>query len=129
MSALIKISITAIVFLCLSVILKSYRSEYVFFMRIFAVILIFTIILDDISAFLSDILTMFSVFSIDITHIKLLLKVSGVAIMTDFVCDTLKENGDSSLAGVISVSSKFVILYMTLPIINALIIFCFKFIE
>lgn len=129
MNTLIKISAVAIVFLCFSVILKSYRPEYVFLMRIFSVVLIFSLMLGDISVFISDILTAFSVFSIDSAHIKLLLKVSGTAIITDFVCDTLKDNGDSSLAGVISVSARFLVLYMSLPIINALIIFCFKFIE
>lgn len=129
MSLLIKISAVAIVFLCFSVILKSYRPEYVFLMRIFAVVLIFSLMLGDIAEFISEILTAFSVFSIEAVHIELLLKVSGIAIVTDFVCDTLKDNGDSSLAGVISVSAKFLILYLSLPIINALIIFCLKFIE
>lgn len=129
MNVLIKISAVVIVFICLSLILKSNRPEYVFLMRIFAVILIFSLMLDDIATFISDILSAFSVFSIESSHLKLLLKVSGVAVLTDFICDTLKENSDLSLAGVISVSAKFVILYMSLPMINALIIFCVKLIE
>lgn len=129
MNVLIKISAVVIVFICFSLILKSNRPEYVFLMRIFAVILIFSLMLDDIATFISDILSAFSVFSIESSHLKLLLKVSGVAVLTDFICDTLKENGDLSLAGVISVSAKFVILYMSLPMINALIIFCVKLIE
>lgn len=129
MSVLIKISATAVIFLCLSVILKSYRPEYVFLMRIIAVLLIFAFILDDISVFISDLISIFSVLEIDSTHIKLLLKVTGISVITDFVYDTLKENGDSSLAGVISLSSKFIVLYMALPIINSLIIFCLKFLE
>lgn len=129
MNTLIKIAGIALIFLCLSIILKSYRPEYVFLMRIFAVILIFSLMLEDISAFISEALTAFTVFNIDVHHINLLLKVTGTAIITDFVCDTLKDNGDSSLAGVVAVSAKFIILYLSLPIINALIIFCLKFIE
>lgn len=129
MNTLIKIAGIALIFLCLSIILKSYRPEYVFLMRIFAVILIFSLMLEDISAFISEALTAFTVFNIDAQHINLLLKVTGTAIITDFVCDTLKDNGDSSLAGVVAVSAKFIILYLSLPIINALIIFCLKFIE
>lgn len=129
MSALIKIFAIAIAFAIFSVIIKAYRPEYVFLMRIFSVIAIFSLMLNDISVFISDILSAFSAFSIESIHIKLLLKVTGVAIMTDFVCDTLRDNGDTSLAGVISVSAKFIILYMSLPIINALIIFCVNFIK
>lgn len=129
MNLLVKISAIAVTYLCFSVILKSSRPEYVFLMRIFAVILIFSLMLGDIAEFISEVLTAFSVFSIDSAHIELLLKVSGIAIVTDFVCDTLKDNGDNSLAGVVAVSAKFLILYLSLPIINSLLIFCFKFIE
>lgn len=129
MNTLLKIGAIVFVFMCLSVMLKGYRPEYTFVMRIFAVALISSVMLNDISIFISDILSSFSAFSIDSSHIKLLLKVTGIAILTDFLCDTLKDNGDSSLAGIVSVSAKFLILYMALPIINALIIFCFKFIE
>lgn len=129
MNTLIKIAGIALIFLCLSIILKSYRPEYVFLMRVFAVVLISSLMLEDISAFISEALTAFTVFNINSQHINLLLKVTGTAIITDFVCDTLKDNGDSSLAGVVAVSAKFIILYMSLPIINALIIFCLKFIE
>ncbi len=129
MNTLIKISALAIVFLIFSVILKAYRPEYVFLMRIFAAVMIFSLMLGDIAEFISNILAAFSVFSIDSAHIKLLLKVTGIAILTDFICDTLRDNGDNSLAGVVSVSAKFVILYMSLPIINALIIFCLQFIQ
>lgn len=129
MNTIIKISAVAFVFICISLILKSSRPEFVFLARICSVVLIFSIMLNDISVFISDMLAAFSVFNIDSVHIKLLLKVSGIAILTDFVYDVLKENGDLSLAGVISTASKFLILYMSLPIINALIIFCLKFVK
>ncbi|MBQ3524225.1 MAG: hypothetical protein IJA43_07230 [Clostridia bacterium] len=112
-----------------SVILKSYRPEYVFLMRIFVVVLIFTLLIDDIAGFISNILSVFSVFNINIEHINLLLKVTGIAIITDFICDTLIDSGEKSLAGVVSISSKFLIIFLALPILNGLILFCIKFVE
>ena len=53
----------------------------------------------------------------------------GISIVTDFICDTLKDNGEASLAGVVSISAKFMILYMTLPMLNGLIIFCLQLVE
>lgn len=129
MSIFLKIGAIALIYMFFSVILKSYRPEYVFLMRIFVVVLIFTLLIDDIAGFISNILSVFSVFNINIEHINLLLKVTGIAIITDFICDTLIDSGEKSLAGVVSISSKFLIIFLALPILNGLILFCIKFVE
>lgn len=129
MNIFLKIGFVALIYLCFSVILKSYRPEYVLLMRIFAVVLIFSLLIDDISAFISNVLSIFSVFNIKSEHIKLLLKVTGVGIVTDFICDTLIDAGEKSLAGIVSMSSKFLIIILSLPILNGLIVFCMKFVE
>lgn len=129
MNIFLKIGFVALIYLCFSVILKSYRPEYVLLTRIFAVLLIFSLLTDDISAFISNVLSIFSVFNIKSEHIKLLLKVTGVGIVTDFICDTLIDAGEKSLAGIVSMSSKFLIIILSLPILNGLIVFCMKFVE
>ncbi len=129
MSVLFKIAAIAFVYICLSTILKSQRPEYVFLIRICSVVLIFLIIVDDIAEFITNMLSAFSVFNISSAHISLLLKVVGISVVTDFVCDSLKDSGENSLSSVVSLSSKFMILYMTLPLINGLIIFCLQLVE
>ncbi len=129
MSILIKIGAVAIIYVCITAILKSQRPEYVFLTRICAVILVFLFIVEDIAAFITNILSAFSAFNINSAHISLLLKVVGISIVTDFICDTLKDNGEASLAGVVSISAKFMILYMALPMLNGLIIFCLQLVE
>ena len=129
MSTFLKIGIIALIYLFISVILKSYRPEYVFLMRVFAVVLVFATLVDDIARFISNILTIFTVFNIESEHINLLLKITGIAIITDFICDTLIDSGEKSLAGVVAISSKFLIIFLSLPILNGLILFCIKFVE
>lgn len=129
MSVLIKIAAVAFVYVCLSTILKAQRPEYVFLVRICAVVLIFLFIVDDIADFITNILSAFSAFNISSAHISLLLKVVGISVVTDFLCDTLKDSGESSLSSVVSISSKFMILYMALPLLNGLIIFCLQLVE
>lgn len=129
MSIFLKISAIALIYVCLSIFLKSYRPEYVFLMRLCTVIVIFLFLCEDLSVFISNILAAFSVFNIETEHINLLLKVTGIAIITDFICDTLTDSGEKSLAGIVSVSSKFLIIYLALPVLNGLIIFCLKFVE
>ena len=129
MSTFLKIGIIALIYLFISVILKSYRTEYVFLMRVFAVVLVFATLVDDIARFISNILSIFTVFNIESEHINLLLKITGIAIITDFICDTLIDSGEKSLAGVVAISSKFLIMFLSLPILNGLILFCIKFVE
>ena len=129
MNIILKIVIITLIYLCLSVILKSYRTEYVFLMRMFVVVMIFALLIDYIGDFISNILSVFSVFNIEIEHINLLLKVTGIAIITDFVCDTLIDSGEKSIANLVSISSKVLIIFLTFPILNGLILFCIKFVE
>lgn len=126
MSVLFKIAAVAFVYVCLSSVLKAQRPEYVFLVRICSVVLIFLFITDDVADFITNILSVFSAFNISSAHISLLLKVVGISIVTDFVCDTLKDSGENSLSSIVSISSKFLILYMALPLINGLIIFCLE---
>ena len=48
MSIFLKIGAIALIYMFFSVILKSYRPEYVFLMRIFVVVLIFTLLIENI---------------------------------------------------------------------------------
>lgn len=129
MSVFLKIGIISLFYLLFSVILKSYRPEYVLLLRIFVVILIFSLLVEDISVFISNILSIFSVFNIKTEHINLLLKVTGIAIVTDFICDTLIDSGEKSLASIVSVASKLLIILISLPLLNGLILFSIKFVE
>ena len=129
MSVFLKIGIISLFYLLFSVILKSYRPEYVLLLRIFVVVLIFSLLVEDISVFISNILSIFSVFNIKTEHINLLLKVTGIAIVTDFICDTLIDSGEKSLASIVSVASKLLIILVSLPLLNGLILFCIKFVE
>ncbi len=129
MSILFKIAAVAFVYVCLSTVLKPQRPEYVFLIRICVVVIIFLFIVEDIANFITNILSAFSAFNISSAHISLLLKVVGISIVTDFVCDSLKDSGESSLSNVVSISSKFMILYMSLPLLNGLIIFCLQLVK
>ena len=129
MNILIKIVVTAVLFLLFSVILKANRPEYVFLLRIFSVALIFYFALDYITKFISSYTTIFSAFDIDSSHITLLIKIVGIALISDFVSDTLKDSGETAMANTITTLSKFIILVFTMPVLNGIIVFCLKFIE
>ncbi len=128
MNTIVKITIISFVFIILSLLLKSYRPEFVFLLRVFAVVLSVSLIIDYVSKLISDILTIFTAFNINSEHISLLFKVIAITIVSDFVSDSLTETGESSVANLIILISKIIVLFMIIPLLNSLIIFCLKYI-
>ena len=129
MNIVLKIGIIALIYLILSSILSAQRTEYLLLMRLCTVIIIFFLIAEDLSQLLSSFLATFSIFNIKSEHINLLIRVSGIAVITEFVCNTLIDSGEKSLSYIISLSSKVLIIYQSLPIINELIIFSLEILE
>lgn len=128
MNIISKIAIISFVFIILSLLLKSYRPEFVFLLRIVIVIIFFSLITDYISSFISNIVTIFTSFNIDSEHISLLFKVVAITLIGDMVSDSLNDSGESTIGNIIVIITKFIVIFMTIPLINSLIIFCLKFI-
>lgn len=129
MNILFKIAIVTVVYVISASVIKTHRPEYVFLLRLVAVFIIIFYSIDYLTEFISSCLALLSSFEIDSLHISLLIKIIGVAILTDIISDNLKDNGEIALSNTVILVSKFIILYMTLPIFNGIIIFCLKFID
>ena len=98
-------------------------------LRFSTIIIIVFCSVEYIIQFLNSCLALLSVFDINSSHISLLIKVVAIAILTDIVSDNLKDSGDVALSNTVILLSKFLILYMTIPIFNGIIIFCLKFVD
>lgn len=129
MNIIVKIAVLIFTYIIFSSILKSYRPEYIFLLRIATVLLILIFSVDYLTEFITSYFTIFSIFNIDSAHISLLIKVVGIAILSDIISDNLKDTGEHSLSNIVILVSKFIILFLTLPIFNGIIIFCMKFID
>ena len=129
MNIIVKIAVLIFTYIIFSSILKSYRPEYIFLLRIATVLLILIFSVDYLTEFITSYLTIFSIFNIDSAHISLLIKVVGIAILSDVISDNLKDTGEQSLSNIVILVSKFIILFLTLPILNGIIVFCMKFID
>ncbi len=129
MNIIVKIAILIFTYIIFSSILKSYRPEYIFLLRIATVLLILIFSVEYLTEFITSYFTIFSIFNIDSAHISLLIKVVGIAILSDIISDNLKDTGEHSLSNIVILVSKFIILFLTLPIFNGIIIFCMKFID
>ncbi len=129
MNVLMKIGIVALIYIITSSVLKSYRPEFVFLLRIVTVFIIIYFSIDYLTEFIQSSLTLISSFDIESSHISLLIKIIGIAVLADIISDNLKDTGEIALSNIVILLSKFVILYMTIPIFNGIIVFCLKFID
>lgn len=124
MSIILKISAVTLIFICCAVFIRQYRPEYVLLLRFSAIIIIVFLLLGEAERFLDDLNEIFTQFNISAQHLALLLKVGLVALLSDFIIDTLKDSGDNSLAGIVAVSSRIVIISLSIPILKGIIIIC-----
>ena len=129
MNIIVKIGVISLVYIISALLLKSYRPEFVFLLRIFCLILVISLVSDYISSFISELLAIFAVFNIESVHISLLFKVVAITIISDLISDSLNDVGESSVSNIVLLISKFIVLFLTMPLINSLIIFCLKLIE
>ena len=124
MTSLIKIAAVAVVFICCAVFIRQYRPEYTLLLRFTAIIIIVFLLLDEAKPLFDEFNEIFAQFNISSNNLALLLKVGFVALLSDFLIDTLKDSGDSSLAGIVAVASRIVIISFSLPVLKGIIIIC-----
>ena len=129
MNILFKIAGISLLFVLMSVFLKNNRPEYVFLLRVFAIISIIFLIIDYIESFIESSFEIFNLFNIESSHISLLIKITGIAIMTDFISDTLTDNGETAMANIVITFSKIIVTLLSFPVLNGIVAFCLKLIE
>lgn len=59
--------------------------------------------------------------SVTDTYVKLMLKALGITILTQFVADICRDNGESALASITETASKIAVVTMLLPLFQTVI--------
>lgn len=118
---IIKIIAIAFVAVTIIVILKEYRPEFTIYASILAGILILTVAFDTLSGIVFMIKSISSKTSINSEFLMILIKITGIAILTEFAVSVCKDAGESAIASKVDIGGKILIISLSIPIINALI--------
>lgn len=118
---IIKIIGIAFIAVIIIVILKQYRPEFAIYASIIAGILILTIASDTLSGIIDMINSISSKTNINSDFLMILIKITGIAILTEFAVSICKDAGESAIASKVDVGGKILIISLSVPIINALI--------
>lgn len=118
---IIKIIGIGLIALILIIILKQYKPEFVIYVSLIAGALILTLTFSKISGIIELINSLSSKASINQEFIKLLIKITGIAILTEFAVSICKDTGETAIASKIDMGGKVIMVSMSVPIIAGLL--------
>ena len=117
---IIKIIGVAFIAVIIIVILKQYRPEFAIYASIIAGVLILTLASGTLSGIIDMINSISSKTNINSDFLVILIKITGIAILTEFAVSICKDSGESAIASKVDIGGKIIIISMSIPIINAL---------
>ena len=118
---IIKIIGIGLIALIIIVIIKQYRPEFVIYISLIAGALILVLIMDKIDPIIELLTTISNKTAINNEFLKLLLKITGIAFLTEFAVSICKDSGESAIASKVDLGGKVIIISMSIPIIASLL--------
>ena len=121
MEEIIKIVGIGLIALVIAIILKQYRPEYTIYVSIVAGILILMFTMNKITGIINLLKSISDKTYINKQFLSILLKITGIAIITEFAVSICTDVGEKAIASKIEIGSKVIIIAMSIPIISSLL--------
>ena len=118
---IIKIIGIGLISLIIIIILKQYRPEYTIYISIIAGILIIMLSMDKLTGIINILTTLSNKTGLNSEYLGILLKITGIAILTEFAVSICNDAGESAIATKIDLGGKIIIISISIPIIVALL--------
>ena len=107
--------------LILIIILKQYKPEFVIYVSLIAGALILLISFSKISGIIDLINNLSSRLSVHREFITLLIKITGIAIITEFAVSICRDSNETAIASKVDMGGKIIMVSMSVPIISGLL--------
>lgn len=118
---IIKIIGIGLISLIVIIIIKQYRPEFAVYISLIAGALILILVLDKMSGVINLLTNLANKTSINKDFIFLLIKITGIAFLTEFAVSICKDAGESAIATKIDMGGKVMIIAISIPIISSLL--------
>ncbi len=102
--------------LIITIILKEYRKDFAIFSVLIGGAIILYISLDTLWGIIDFIKTLSK--HCDTGFISVLLKITGISILTEYAVSICKDSGESSIASKIDLGGKIMVISMSIPVIS-----------
>lgn len=121
MDSVIKIIGVGLVALIAIIIIKQYKPEFAIYISIIAGVIILYMIIDEFKNIIYLLQSISSKSGVNNDFLALLLKITGIALLTEFAISICKDSGENAIANKIEIGSKVIIISMSIPIISSLL--------
>ena len=118
---IIKIIGVGLIALIIIVIVKQYRPEFVLYVSLAAGVLILVLIMDKMGAIIDLLRTLSNKTTLNNEFLVLLIKITGIAFLTEFAVSICKDSGETAIANKVDLGGNVIIISMSIPIIASLL--------
>lgn len=118
---IVKIIGVGLIALIIIIILKQYKPEFTVYVSIIAGTIILFMVMDKLTSVVGLLTNLTSRTGTGSTFLKILLKITGIAILTEFAVSICKDSGETAIASKIDLGGKIIIISISIPIITALL--------
>lgn len=113
----------------ISLFLREYKREYAVLAALVTAVLVLNYSADCIISVIESIRYITEKSGVDIKYFTLVLKVVGVAYISQFGGELLRDCGENAVASKVELAGKVFILYLTIPIISSFLNVCIEAVE
>ena len=115
---IIGIALSAVIII---VIIKQYKPEFAVYISLVASILILFLVFDKLSNIVTLLNNFTSKMNTSSEFIKIIIKITGIAFLTEFAVSICKDSGESAIGTKIDLGGKIIIVSMSIPIISSML--------
>ena len=117
----IKIIGIGLIALIIIILLKQYKPEFAIYISLLTGALILLLLTDQLSGIVNLIQSIAGKANINKQFLALLIKITGIAFLSEFAVSICKDSGEGTIASKIELGSKIIIISMSIPIISSLL--------
>ena len=118
---IIKIIGVGLISLIIIIIVRQYKPEFTLYVSLLAGALILIFIIDKIGGIIDLLTSLANKKAINNQFLLLLIKITGIAFLTEFAVSLCKDSGENAIANKVDMGGKVIIVSMSIPIISSLL--------
>lgn len=105
----------------LIILIKQRKPELAFGLTIATTVMLFLLMMVRIFQVIDFMQALGARAKVDATHMSTVLKIVGIAYVTDFGAQVLKDSGESAVASKVEMAGKVIIILLSVPIMMAIL--------
>lgn len=118
---IIKIVGIAFVTLIIVIILKQYKPEFAMYASVLGGALILLMSISKLDGIINLLQNIASKTAINGEFLGILIKITGIAFLTEFAVSICKDSGETAIANKVDLGGKVIIVAISVPIVSALL--------